>query len=193
MNHSIIFLQVLSWLPTTCAHPKSVSLPTATAATAATIRMSVTNSLSSSQRTPAYVSFPLVLLYFDQLLSVQFNFWLWISLSSSSEFCVCLFSPTLLCWSYSCCALLSLPFFPVSPSYQIYPIAMLALLSSSITEKKPVILHQSVSMCSRTPAPDLWQKEAFPSKPSYAMTLINKPTWSHTYAHTRTHSRVFIS
>lgn len=66
-----------------------------------------------------------------------------------------------------------------SPSNQIYPIPTLALLSLCITEKA-VILHHSAWMCvcicvrlcvhvpkscSRTAAPDLWQKAAFSSGP----------------------------
>lgn len=142
-NHSIYLRQVPWWLPTTCALPKSASLPTATAATVATTRTSVTSSQSFSQRTPASVSCTSAQLS-DQLFLILFPSTLFLLyFISFSDFCL------IFCFHPLCSAglfpvLFSYPLFlslllSVSPSNQIYPIAMLALLSFHIIVQ-PVIL-----------------------------------------------------
>lgn len=144
-------LQVQRWLPTTCAHPKSASLPTATAATVATTRTSVTSSLSFSLRTPASVSYPS-----DQLLLILFSSILFyssliLSVLLSSALLLSIFIHSALLVYFSLCSFIpsfhsSSLLLSVSPSHQIYPISMLALLSLSIIEKA-VILHHRGWMC----------------------------------------------
>lgn len=136
-NPSIHLLQVPWWLPTTCAHPKSVSLPTATATTVATTRTNVTSSQSFSQRTPASVSHPSWMLFF-------YCFLFFISLICSSKvfsvISIFIYSAQLVSFllilSFLFVSLLLL----ASTSSPIYPIAMLALLD------KPVLLYHGAWM-----------------------------------------------
>lgn len=137
IHYSIVFVchlysQVLWWPQTTCAHLKSVSPLTATAVTVATTKTSVTSSQSFLQRTSASVSFALC-------FSVLFyNFFSWFQ--CGSVLCA-FFHP--LCQFLSSSGLIVSFIFSLSPPNQIYPIAMLSLLSYRIIEK-PVKLHQDV-------------------------------------------------
>lgn len=146
-NLSIHLPQVPWWLPTTCARPKSASRRTATAATAATTRTSATSSPSSSARTPACVS---SFIYYSVFSSTRFCWPLLLSAPLDSLF-LCLLT---FLHSAPLVSLLFCSFYPPSflflslPSDQIYPIAMLALLSCCIIAK-PVTLHRRAGMCVR--------------------------------------------
>ncbi len=152
----VILLQVPWWLPTTCAHPKSASLRTATAATVATTRTSVTSSPSFSQRTPASVSYPSAQQLSDQMFTTLFSSALFyctlvLSVPLNSVLLLSIFTHSALLVSFLFCSfILSFLYLSlllsVSPSNQIYPIAMLALLSLCIIAE-PVILQHGVWMC----------------------------------------------
>ncbi len=129
-NPSIHLLQVPSWLPTTCAHPKSASLPTVTAATVATTRTSVTSSPSFSRRTPASVSHPSVQLPSVQLLLI-FSFF-FSSLLYSSFICSSVFTSLTLYFYPHCSAALFLFCF------SILSFLFLSLSSSLLTKYIPL-------------------------------------------------------
>lgn len=200
-----LWFQVRWWLQTTCAHPKSVCLPTAIAATVATTRTSVTSSLSFSPRTPASVSNPS-----DQLLSVLFSSLLFYSSSGlsvllSSVLLLSIFirsaQRALFLFRTFILSFLSLSLLlSVSPSHEKYPIAMLALLFLHYRETShtaPQHLNVCVpESCSRSAAPDLWQKAAFSSKPLtqwLSLTTPLKHTHSVSFYPTYTYTKSRIS
>lgn len=118
-----LYSQVLWWLQTTCAHPKSVSPLTVTAVTVATTKTSVTSSQSFSQRTSAFVSSPLC---FSVLCSAFFSWF-----QCGSVLCAC-FHPLLSVSFYpprdSSSLLFSLSLLPTKyiqlPCFHCYPTAL---------------------------------------------------------------------
>lgn len=177
-NLSIHLPQVPWWLPTTCARPKSASRRTATAATAATTRTSVTSSPSSSARTPACVSSFIYYSVFLLLGSVGLYSYLllWIHFPLPPYFpplCSAGLSPVLLFLS----SLFSFLVSPFWPNISHCHARIVILLHYSETSHiAPPCRNVCTSLCSfvcvcvpkscsRTPAPDLWQKAAFSSSP----------------------------
>lgn len=80
----------------------------------------------------------------------------------------------------------------LSPSHQIYPIAMLCIVIPLCIVEKPTshTAPQRVNVCvAKSCSRTLWQEESsFFIRPSYTTALINNSPQTHSLSHTHTHA-----